>query len=160
MPKFRIDPDTLCWNWQSRIDSKGYGHMRFGGREMLAHRLAWLLFRGEDPGARFVLHKCDNPLCVNPDHLFLGDAGDNIRDCGAKGRRAKKHFKASWLEIETMKRLQHTLSNSAIAKRFGIGHRQVRMLTQRKDWHHRRPAIPGSLPITREQFLQQYAQSA
>jgi hypothetical protein len=160
MPKFEIDPETLCWNWTSRVDSRGYGHMRFGGREMLAHRLAWILFRGEDPGKNFVLHKCDNPLCVNPEHLFLGDAGDNMRDCVAKGRYGKRRFKASWSEIVAMKELRSSMTNSAIAERFGISERQMRRLVKGRNRSHSRPGFPGGVPITQEQFLQQFAQSA
>jgi hypothetical protein len=70
-----------CWFWNGTL-SNGYGKM---GRQ-LAHRLSWEAFNGPIPDGLFVLHKCDTPPCVNPDHLFLGTHGDNVRDCLAKGR--------------------------------------------------------------------------
>lgn len=53
---------------------------------MGAHRVSWIIFRGKIPKGKHVLHKCDTPLCVNPKHLFIGTALDNIRDCFNKGR--------------------------------------------------------------------------
>lgn len=76
-----------CWEWTASLDGRGYG--QFGirtGRNVRAHRFSYVVAFGPIPGDLFVLHRCDNRKCVNPAHLFLGDAGDNIRDCFAKGR--------------------------------------------------------------------------
>jgi hypothetical protein len=79
-----------CWEWTSRRDRFGYGYMQRARKYWLAHRASWVLANG-DPGALHVLHKCDNPACVRPDHLFLGTAGDNILDCLLKGRNRPSH---------------------------------------------------------------------
>ncbi len=75
---------TGCLEWQGPVDGKGYGRVD-GGK--LAHRVAYRLAKG-DPGPLCVLHTCDNPPCINPEHLWLGTRGDNNRDAAAKGRHA------------------------------------------------------------------------
>jgi len=79
-----------CWTWAGAKNLQGYGEFflfRKGSRSHhgLAHRVAWEMFRGPI-GDMFVLHKCDTPACVNPEHLFLGTQKDNMRDALAKGR--------------------------------------------------------------------------
>lgn len=74
-----------CWPWQAFRNPLGYGMVRFDGRSMLAHRVSWMLTHG-DPGALCVLHRCDNPPCVNPEHLWLGTRADNTADMCAKQR--------------------------------------------------------------------------
>jgi len=83
----RVDRSGDCWVWTGQRLPAGYGQLRCGGRRRIyTHRLAWTLAYGEIPAGLFVLHRCDNPPCCNPAHLWLGDAGDNIRDCFAKNR--------------------------------------------------------------------------
>lgn len=76
-----------CIEWAGPRHDNGYGRFTYQRRQTLAHRAAWQLFRGSIPNDLCVLHRCDNPPCVNPDHLFLGDRGDNARDMAAKGRQ-------------------------------------------------------------------------
>ena len=76
-----------CIEWQGNIDSTGYGRFCFHRQTTLAHRASWMIFRGEIPNDLCILHKCDNPPCVNPDHLFVGDRKDNAKDMSAKGRQ-------------------------------------------------------------------------
>lgn len=80
------EPDGDCWVWLGAKDRDGYGRMRIGDRRtMRAHRISYAIHHG-DPGRMLVCHHCDNPSCVNPDHLFLGTALDNNRDRVSKGR--------------------------------------------------------------------------
>lgn len=76
--------DDGCWMWS--VPSDRYGTIRVDGRTVKAHRYSWELAHGAIPSGMSVLHKCDRPLCVNPDHLFLGSQRDNVRDMASKGR--------------------------------------------------------------------------
>lgn len=103
--------ETPCWQWMTGKSDSGYGSFAAGGRTLKTHRIAWTLAKGQIPhdGSAHgicVCHRCDNPLCVNPAHLFLGAHIDNMRDMGEKGRkvvaRGDKHH--SRLRPERMAR--------------------------------------------------------
>jgi len=75
-----------CWEYQGATGSGGYGRIRWAGRTQSAPRVAYQMLVGSAPGEMNVCHRCDNPPCINPDHLFLGTQADNVRDMVAKGR--------------------------------------------------------------------------
>ena len=85
----KVDKTSVCWNWTgatTRSNKKGYGQASRNGAVVLSHRLSWEIINGPISKDLLVLHRCDNPLCVNPAHLFLGSQSDNMKDCIAKGR--------------------------------------------------------------------------
>lgn len=77
-----------CWEWMAAKDRFGRGRFKWNGKTSYSPRYSWEVNRGVIPEGLFVLHKCENPGCVNPDHLFLGTKGDNNRDRKSKGRGA------------------------------------------------------------------------
>lgn len=84
------EPNSGCWLWTGAVADErwSYGMFRTKQRRTVrAHRRSFELFRGAIPSGKMVLHRCDVPSCVNPEHLFIGDAADNARDMSAKGRQ-------------------------------------------------------------------------
>lgn len=82
----------LCWEWQGYRTVAGYGHISFGRsnrNQMRSHRVSWQIHYGSIPNGLWVLHKCDNPPCCNPNHLFLGTPKDNFDDMCQKGRQGE-----------------------------------------------------------------------
>lgn len=139
--RFIRDEETGCWNWIGTRNAKGYGTIsgevsgvRYvqAGRHMLAHRVSWLIHNGAIPigdGAHgtVVMHSCDNPACVNPQHLLLGSQSDNVKDMIAKGRKVSgtptgvKHWNASIKDPEAIALIRSTERNTkALAEKFGV----------------------------------------
>jgi hypothetical protein len=81
----KVNEVTGCWEWQGKTNNKGYGQFRLNGQLLLAHRYSYGYFIAQ-VGTLHVLHKCDNPPCSNPFHLFLGTHLENMQDKRSKGR--------------------------------------------------------------------------
>jgi HNH endonuclease len=123
-----------CWIWNACRSDKGYGLIGYAGKSRRAHRLAWEVFRGPIPKGAQVLHRCDTPPCINPDHLFLGTHGDNMNDRLVKGRWKTK---ISDQDVKTIRSLAARGERKpVIAERFGIHLMNVYKIIRRESWKH------------------------
>lgn len=136
-----IKQPTGCWEVQGwALPHSGHVHISGGrGKPVLrAHRLSWELAHGPIPSGLVVCHKCDNPRCVNPDHLFLGTQRDNIIDSVRKGRYnafgKQKLNAAQVLEIRAL--AARGFRHKDIAARFGVKRHTVTGIVNRKSWGH------------------------
>ncbi len=124
-----------CWVWTAAKDENGYGKFGIGVGNCIvsAHRYAWIMIYGEVPMGLGVLHKCDNPSCVNIKHLFLGTQADNARDCELKGRHkhhlgeASKMHKLTNMQVQEIRALvaAKKYSRRDVAALFNVSHTLV-----------------------------------
>ncbi len=132
-----------CWPWLGQISNAGYGIMTINRQTYGAHRAAYESATGEAPGDLFVCHSCDNKICCNPAHLFLGTNTDNQRDASRKGLLAhgSRHARAKLTEDdvrEIRRRRSEGESQYSLARAFGIGRPQIAAITNHpdKNWSH------------------------
>jgi len=138
--KFEKGNVEKCWNWKGAI-SHGYGSLRFKGKHYIASRAAYEVYISVINDDLLVCHKCDNPLCVNPNHLFLGTELDNMKDMVSKNRSAKgsHHSQAKLNETsvkEIKKLLKQQLSHSEIAKLYDVKREAISKINQGIRWGH------------------------
>lgn len=137
----KIEKTNTCWNWTgAKVGGMGYGIIGRGPRgtgTVLAHRLSWELHYGEIPKNLQVCHKCDNPLCVNPDHLFLGSQYDNMQDMLSKKRENNKgRKKLSQYDVDKIRKEYSAggISLSKLGEIFGIKKKQVHRIVTFQNW--------------------------
>jgi hypothetical protein len=106
------EPDE-CWEWKGFRNTAGYGR---GPHDVPAHRLSWEMHNGPIPDGLFVCHRCDNPPCVNPAHLFLGTAKDNIDDMVRKDRHSK-HQRPTTIPDEVVRVIRERHAQGGITQR-------------------------------------------
>lgn len=139
--KYYTESSSGCWNWTASIQNSGYGKFRVGDKMMSSHRVSYLIYKGEIPENMNVCHKCDNKLCVNPDHLFLGSQADNIRDKIKKGRQTngEKAWNAKLTKTQ-VKVIREAHKNGFQMKQirdyFKISWTSISNIINKKRWGH------------------------
>lgn len=131
------EPNSGCWLWEGS-GIFGYGRVKFRERVVMATHLA-LRSRGIlVPYGMQACHRCDNPPCVNPDHLFLGTNAENAADSVRKGRRARgeRNWAAKFTESDVIEILKDKRSNSAIARLHGVDPSTIQAIKTRRTWRH------------------------
>jgi HNH endonuclease len=141
------EPNSGCYLWLGNFNKKYPNYPQayyrdWATKEAVASRVAWIRTYGPIPKGMRVLHKCDNPMCVCPDHLYLGTSKDNTRDMIRKGRHryttqiGEAHPRASITEAQAKAILASTDGPTSIARRLGISLNVVRDVRYRKTWRH------------------------
>ena len=131
-----------CWEWTGALNDTGYGVIGLGRREWgleRAHRLSYMMHKGPIPEGKFVCHSCDNPSCVNPDHLFLGSCAENISDMVQKGRNAHgecSYAKLTHAQVNEIRAIYAAggISQRALGERYGISRSMVGLITRGERW--------------------------
>lgn len=144
-----IEKTDGCWLWKGTRNNMGYGWFHYQGKSFLAHRYSFELAFGKIPHGLLVLHHCDHPLCVNPEHLFLGTQADNMHDMISKGRAnlargpeilqgehnaTAKLTNEKVLQIRELRRSGLTLRE--LSKRFGVCVSEISQICLRQVWQH------------------------
>ena len=134
-----------CWLWNGVKDDHGYGKMSLNGHEERVHRIMYKLVNGEIPNGLFVLHRCDTPACVNPDHLFVGTQKDNMQDCIKKGRFNAKGPTAeqSGTAKLTQREVNHIrffydmgATQTEIAEEYEVSISTISLIVRERTWKH------------------------
>lgn len=129
--KSEVTPEG-CIRWTGHVDANGYGKISYQGKDLLTHRAAYVTANGSIPGGAHILHKCDNPACINPDHLTVGTNRDNILDKAMKGRAGKRLDKAAVTEIKGM--IAMGAKQQEIATHFGVNQSSISDISRGKAW--------------------------
>jgi hypothetical protein len=135
---------TQCWIWTAAKQKTGYGRFKINGILQSAHRVSWELKYGLITKDKWVLHRCDNPSCVRPDHLFLGDRSDNMLDAQQKGRlkhliptNIAREAKLTEDDVRTVRRLrQDGKLVKEIAIMFNVKRHTISRICNGKSWKH------------------------
>lgn len=134
-----------CHEWQAGTYRSGYGAICIDHKMLYAHRVAWEIANGKIPDGLHVCHKCDNRLCVNPDHLFVGTNADNMADAVAKGRMKSKSFgsnnKLAKLTDDNVRVIRDMYARGDYSYRelsilFGVDYSIIRRVIRRERWKH------------------------
>jgi HNH endonuclease len=137
----KVHKTTTCWIWIGFRDWKGYGRFRLGERDRMAHVVSWIWEHGEPGPGMNILHKCDRPGCVRPDHLFIGTPLDNSRDMVAKGRSRRgedqPNSKLTECQVIEMRALRmNGLKMRILSEMFGVCMAVVHSIVHRRTWRH------------------------
>lgn len=141
MSKIEIIPNS-CWLWTGGTTTEGYGQFTIGYKRHRAHRVAYARWKMLFPEELYVCHACDNRVCVNPAHLFLGTAADNIADRDAKGRQAvgEANGRAVLTEEQVLAiRAEYAAgdtSQRALGRKYGVEKTAIRRAVHRATWAH------------------------
>jgi hypothetical protein len=130
------EPDE-CWEWTACTDRDGYGRFSVNGKKCRAHRVA-VRIDGRNPTEKVVRHTCDNPSCVNPNHLKLGTQSQNIRDRDRRGRQAKgaQNGQSKLSPNEVLDIRNSTRPSRELAKKYDVSASQIRSIKRYGSWKH------------------------
>jgi hypothetical protein len=133
-----VEKSDGCWLWLGSRHRIGHGYASLNGRVQYAHRVSWQLTHGAIPDGQVVCHKCDNPPCVNPEHLFVGTQGDNMRDAASKGRLSEAQRRDAKLSEASVRQIKSLLaagvSQQSIAASVGVSRTCISAISTGRNW--------------------------
>jgi hypothetical protein len=140
LSKAAPNSETGCWDWIAS-KCKGYGQIMVGKKMQRAHRVSFEIFCGPIPDQLHVCHRCDNRICINPDHLFLGTNADNTADKVTKGRqhrlRGTAHGMAKLTEADVLAiRAENSATAPDLASKYGVSPEAISAIRHRRNWKH------------------------
>lgn len=127
----KVNITTGCWEWTAAKDLHGYGRFQHNGKNRKAPRICWELMYG--PTEKQILHRCDNPACVNPNHLFVGNHADNMRDRSLKERQP--NVRLTTAQVREIKKTKGQ-PRQPVADKYGITVRAVSAIRGGERWGH------------------------
>lgn len=135
-----VEKTSACWLWRGVLNKSGYGDISWQNKRWLAHRFAWFLTYGTEPSL-CLLHACDNPQCVRPDHLFEGTRQENMADKVAKGRQLRGDTcpvsKLTESDVRRAKELHaQGMTQKTIASIFHVDQSTISYAVRGKTWRH------------------------
>ena len=131
------DKSGECWEWMGCKDKDGYGFIRVDGKNIKSHRLAYSLYcSAEIDSALHVCHKCDNPSCVNPDHLWLGTNRDNQIDSVVKNRHGGQKMTADDVRFAREKYFSGQMTQAELCRKFNISSGMMSNTINKRKWAH------------------------
>jgi len=139
--KVDIRGPNECWPWTAYTNDMGYGMIKHKGRALRAHRVAWELTYGPIPEGMFVCHHCDNPLCCNPAHLFIGTQADNLTDMAQKGRSTLgERDGMSKLTAKQVREIRRCYAEGMLqirlATEYGVSQNHISNIVNHRRWRH------------------------
>lgn len=150
--------ESECWEWTGSKNEQGYGLIRWNRKSGYAHRMAYEAYNGPIKRGMVIMHSCDNPSCVNPQHLSQGTATENMRDMVRKGRNKTKRGEDNAnarLSNEQVIQIRELLSQGKSLNEtsilFGVSKKTVLDIKQNKIWKHVHPLIHRSRPMLDQQ---------
>lgn len=134
----RVQKSDGCWLWTGSKGPTAYGTLEVNYKQMAAHRFSYELHYGPIPAGLFACHRCDTPLCVRPDHLFLGTPADNSRDMVQKGRTTPNQRARGKVDPATVAEIRRRVEAGelqiSIADEFGLDRSTVYNIVHRRTW--------------------------
>lgn len=136
----QLHMNTPCWVWLAYHNKSGHGRFSFNGKLGLAHRASWIIHNGKIPSGLDVLHKCDNPTCVNPEHLFLGTHTDNMQDMVSKGRlvthpgEKNTNAKLTKSQVDEIRHKSTFTTQVQLAKEYGVTQAAIWYIIKNRNW--------------------------
>ena len=134
----KVRKTDTCWLWEGYLDRNGYGQVRISMKCYYVHRASYEAAYGSIPSGQYILHKCDTPNCVRPDHLFPGTQRDNMEDCRRKKRMScgESRYNSQLTEKNVKMIRESALSGQELSAMFNVSRSHIYDIKHRRRWKH------------------------